>query len=150
MFVWRDKPALRDWITFHTGAPLTTAERASFAIGDEGAAKRVVDLLTESFFEGQAAIADALAAGGSFLMPAGDYGFSRRFAWLNDEFGVSWNQALETGGVVVGTKKPFQEITSKPAMKAASVSAGVGMPTPGGSFQAHGARTAPCSTTLPA
>ena len=35
-------------------------------------------------------IADALAAGGSFLMPTGDYGFSRRFAWVNDEFGVSW------------------------------------------------------------
>jgi predicted 3-demethylubiquinone-9 3-methyltransferase (glyoxalase superfamily) len=35
-------------------------------------------------------IAGALAAGGEFLMPAGDYGFSRRFAWLNDEFGVSW------------------------------------------------------------
>ena len=31
--------------------------RASFAIGNEQTAKRVVDLLTESFFEGQAAIA---------------------------------------------------------------------------------------------
>ena len=28
-----DLPALRDWITFHTGAPLTTADRAAFAIG---------------------------------------------------------------------------------------------------------------------
>lgn len=35
-------------------------------------------------------LADALAAGGAFLMPAGDYGFSRRFAWVNDRFGVSW------------------------------------------------------------
>src|SRR5258708_16690536 len=31
--------------------------RANFAIGDERTARRVVDLLTESFFEGQAAIA---------------------------------------------------------------------------------------------
>jgi ribosomal protein L11 methyltransferase len=31
--------------------------RANFAIGDEHAAKRVVDVLTETFFEGQAAIA---------------------------------------------------------------------------------------------
>jgi ribosomal protein L11 methyltransferase len=31
--------------------------RANFAIGNEATAKRVVDLLTESFFEGQAAIA---------------------------------------------------------------------------------------------
>lgn len=40
-------------------------------------------------------IVDALATGGNFLMPSGDYGFSRRFAWLNDEFGVSWQINLE-------------------------------------------------------
>jgi predicted 3-demethylubiquinone-9 3-methyltransferase (glyoxalase superfamily) len=40
-------------------------------------------------------IVDALAVGGSFLMPTGDYGFSRRFAWLNDEFGVSWQVNVE-------------------------------------------------------
>ena len=40
-------------------------------------------------------IVDALAAGGDFLMPPGDYGFSRRFAWLNDEFGVSWQVTVE-------------------------------------------------------
>jgi ribosomal protein L11 methyltransferase len=34
-----------------------STHRASFAIGNEHTAKRVVDLLTESFFEGQAAIA---------------------------------------------------------------------------------------------
>ena len=34
-----------------------STHRATFAIGNEQAAKRVVDLLTESFFEGQAAIA---------------------------------------------------------------------------------------------
>src|SRR6478752_2280484 len=38
--------------------------RASFAIGNEQAAKRVVDLLTESFFDGQAAIAAFEGAGG--------------------------------------------------------------------------------------
>ena len=37
-----------------------------------------------------AALAAALALGGGELMPAGDYGFSRRFAWVNDRFGVSW------------------------------------------------------------
>ena len=36
------------------------------------------------------AVAAALAQGGAFLMPAGNYGFSKRFAWLNDRFGVSW------------------------------------------------------------
>ena len=38
--------------------------RASFAIGTEPAARRVVDLLTESFFEGQAAIAAFEGPGG--------------------------------------------------------------------------------------
>jgi ribosomal protein L11 methyltransferase len=41
-----------------------STHRASFAIGDERLAKRVVDLLTESFFEGQAAIAASEGAGG--------------------------------------------------------------------------------------
>jgi predicted 3-demethylubiquinone-9 3-methyltransferase (glyoxalase superfamily) len=38
-------------------------------------------------------IADGLAA--EFLMPPGDYGFSSRFAWFNDEFGVSWQVSAE-------------------------------------------------------
>lgn len=32
----------------------------------------------------------ALAAGGQVLMPLDAYGFSTRFGWLNDRFGVSW------------------------------------------------------------
>jgi predicted 3-demethylubiquinone-9 3-methyltransferase (glyoxalase superfamily) len=32
--------------------------------------------------------------GGQFLMPLSDYGFSRRFGWLNDRFGVSWQLNL--------------------------------------------------------
>jgi predicted 3-demethylubiquinone-9 3-methyltransferase (glyoxalase superfamily) len=35
-------------------------------------------------------LANALADGGAWLMPLGDYGFSPRYAWLNDRFGVSW------------------------------------------------------------
>jgi predicted 3-demethylubiquinone-9 3-methyltransferase (glyoxalase superfamily) len=36
----------------------------------------------------------ALSGGGAALMPLGDYGFSRRFGWVNDRFGVSWQLNL--------------------------------------------------------
>lgn len=35
-------------------------------------------------------LASALGEGGKTMMPPDDYGFSRRFAWVQDRFGVSW------------------------------------------------------------
>ncbi len=35
-----------------------------------------------------------LSNGGEVLMPPDDYGFSRRFAWVVDRFGVSWQLNL--------------------------------------------------------
>ena len=36
-----------------------------------------------------------LLEGGSALMPLGDYGFSKKFGWLNDKYGMSWQLNLE-------------------------------------------------------
>ncbi|KUN10476.1 glyoxalase family protein [Streptomyces yokosukanensis] len=36
----------------------------------------------------------ALVEQGTALMPLGDYGFSARFGWVNDRFGVSWQLNL--------------------------------------------------------
>ena len=36
----------------------------------------------------------ALSDGGTQLMPLGGYGFSRRFGWVNDRYGVSWQLNL--------------------------------------------------------
>jgi predicted 3-demethylubiquinone-9 3-methyltransferase (glyoxalase superfamily) len=36
----------------------------------------------------------AIGAGGHTLMPPDTYGFSRKFAWISDRFGVSWQLNL--------------------------------------------------------
>lgn len=38
----------------------------------------------------------ALADGGAELMPLGDYGFSQKFGWVNDKYGVSWQLNLSS------------------------------------------------------
>lgn len=35
-----------------------------------------------------------LSQDGGVMMPLGDYGFSRKFAWVSDRFGVSWQLNL--------------------------------------------------------
>jgi predicted 3-demethylubiquinone-9 3-methyltransferase (glyoxalase superfamily) len=50
-----------------------------------------VDCDTPAQFEQAAA---QLGAPGKVLMPAADYGFSKRFTWVQDRFGVSWQLNL--------------------------------------------------------
>jgi predicted 3-demethylubiquinone-9 3-methyltransferase (glyoxalase superfamily) len=41
-------------------------------------------------------LAAALSADGKVLMPTDNYGFSPRFTWIADRFGVSWQLSLES------------------------------------------------------
>lgn len=41
-----------------------------------------------------ARIAKALGEGGDVLMPSDDYGFSKKFTWITDRFGVTWQLNL--------------------------------------------------------
>jgi predicted 3-demethylubiquinone-9 3-methyltransferase (glyoxalase superfamily) len=50
-----------------------------------------VDCGSESQFDDVFA---RLSAGGAVLMPADNYGFSTKFGWVNDRFGVSWQVNL--------------------------------------------------------
>ena len=43
----------------------------------------------------QVGLFSALSDRGAVLMPLDNYGFSKRFAWVNDRFGVSWQLNLE-------------------------------------------------------
>src|SRR5262245_15905355 len=39
-------------------------------------------------------VVSRLSEDGGVLMPLADYGFSKKFAWVNDRFGVSWQLNL--------------------------------------------------------
>jgi predicted 3-demethylubiquinone-9 3-methyltransferase (glyoxalase superfamily) len=87
--------------------PEGTVKRATFTLaGREFAAidspvKHAFDFTPSmSFFvecaseAEQDAAYNTLSEGGQALMPLGNYGFSTRFGWINDRFGVSWQLNL--------------------------------------------------------
>ena len=41
---------------------------------------------------------EQLSKGGEVMMPPDDYGFSKKFCWLSDRFGVSWQLDLQWYG----------------------------------------------------
>src|SRR5258706_7463963 len=82
-----------------------STQRASFAIGDEQTARRVVDLLTESFFEGQAAIA-------AFEGPGGRWDITVHFAQAPDETSIRELVAIAAGGEGAG-EVSFDTVAAK-------------------------------------
>ena len=107
-----------------TAAP---THRASFAIGAEHAAKRVVDVLNEVFFEGEAAIA-------AFERPDGSWDVTMNFAdppdrMLLREFVTSAADAEVANGIV------FDTVEAKDWVKASLEDL---VPVPAGRFVVHG------------
>jgi ribosomal protein L11 methyltransferase len=118
-------------------SPLTpSTHRASFAIGNEHTAKRVVDLLTESFFEGQAAIA-------AFEGTDGRWDITVHFAQAPDQSSIRELVGIAAGGEVA-RGIAFDTVEAKDWVKATLEQL---VPVRAGRFVVHGrhdrARVAP-------
>src|SRR6476660_724021 len=101
--------------------------RASFAIGEEQTAKRVVDLLTESFFEGQAAIA-------AFEGPGGRWDITVHFAQAPDQTSIRALVAIAAGGEAAQDIR-FDTVEAKDWVKATLEEL---VPVGAGRFVVHG------------
>jgi ribosomal protein L11 methyltransferase len=108
-----------------TSTPAT--HRASFAIGDEKLAKRVVDLLTESFFEDQAAIA-------AFAQPDGLWDITMHFADPPDRASIRDLVGIAAGEDIAGTIA-FDTVEAKDWVKASLEDL---VPVAAGRFVVHG------------
>src|SRR5512143_3768001 len=101
--------------------------RASFAIGDEAAAKRAVDVLTEIFFEGDAAVA-------AFERPDGRWAVPVHFAAAPDQALICELVANSVGREIAETII-FDTIEAKDWVKASLEDL---VPVPAGCFVVHG------------
>ena len=106
---------------------IVSTHRASFAIGDEQAARRVVDLLTEVFFEGQAAIA-------AFENPDGRWDVTVHFAVAPDQALVR-ELVTSVAGADIAKAIDFDTVEAKDWVKASLEDL---VPVPAGRFVVHG------------
>ncbi len=117
-------------------ASVPSTYRASFAIGDERAAKLVVDILTEVFFEGEAAIA-------AFERPDGRWDVTLHFADAPDQALVRQLVTNAAGADIAGGIA-FDTVEARDWVKASLEDL---VPVPAGRFVVHGqhdrARVAP-------
>ena len=108
--------------------PVTPAtHRANFAIGDEQAAKRVVDVLTEIFFEDQAAFA-------AFERPDGRWDVTVHFAEAPDQAMLRELVAGAAGEDIAGSII-FDTVEARDWVKASLEDL---VPVPAGRFVVHG------------
>jgi ribosomal protein L11 methyltransferase len=106
---------------------MVPTHRASFAIGDEQAARRVIDLLTEVFFEGQAAIA-------AFERPDGRWDVTVHFADPPDQALVR-ELVTSAAGTEIARTIGFDTVEAKDWVKASLEDL---VPVPAGRFVVHG------------
>src|SRR5689334_2001636 len=106
----------------------SATHRASFAIGDEHAAKGVVDVLTEIFFEGEAAVA-------AFERPDGRWNVTVHFADAPDRALIRQIVGNAAGEEIAKTIV-FDTIEAKDWVKASLEDL---VPVPAGRFVVHGA-----------
>src|SRR6185437_2465342 len=106
---------------------MVPTHRASFAIGDEQAARRVVDLLTEVFFEGQAAIA-------AFERPDGRWDVTVHFADPPDQPLVR-ELVTSAAGADIARTIIFDTVEARDWVKASLEDL---VPVPAGRFVVHG------------
>src|SRR3981189_2818895 len=120
-----------------TLTPSTT--RATFAIGSEQTAKRVVDLLNESFSEGQAAIA-------AYEGPGGRWDITVHFEQAPDETSIRELVGLAAGSDVARDIS-FDTVEAKDWVKATLEDL---VPVRAGRFVVHGkhARARPAPNNL--
>lgn len=106
----------------------SSTHRASFAVGDEQAAKRVVDVLTETFFDGEAAVA-------AFERPDGRWDVTVHFAEAPDQALLRELVANAASREIAGTLA-FDTVEAKDWVKASLEDL---VPVPAGRFVVHGA-----------
>jgi ribosomal protein L11 methyltransferase len=105
----------------------TSTHRAGFAIGDEHAAKRVVDMLTEVLFEGEAAIA-------AFERPDGRWNVSMHFADAPDQTRVR-QLVTNVAGEEIAKGIAFDTVEARDWVRATLEDL---VPVPAGRFVVHG------------
>jgi len=110
-----------------TSAPTPATHRASFATADEQAARRVVDVLTEVFFEGEAAVA-------AFERPDGRWDVTVHFADPPDQ-GLVRELVTKAAGDEIARGLAFDLVEAKDWVKASLDDL---VPVPAGRFVVHG------------
>ncbi len=105
----------------------SATHRASFAIGDAHAARRVIDVLSEIFFDGDAAVA-------AFEQPDGRWDVALHFAEAPDQEQLR-ELVTDAAGAEIARTLVFDTVEARDWVKASLEDL---VPVPAGRFVVHG------------